>query len=39
MNVTENEVWRRNKDAGKQDVTAGGVPESDGWGAYGTGNL
>ena len=38
-NVPENEVWRRNNDAGKQDLCAGGVPESDGCGAYGTGNL
>ena len=28
--VPENEVWRRNKDAGKQELCAGNIPESDG---------
>ena len=30
-NVPENEVWSRNKDARKQDLCAGSVPECDGW--------
>ena len=30
-NVPEKEVWRRNKDAGKQNLCAGSVLEYDGW--------
>ena len=29
--MPENDVWRRNKDAGKQDLGTGSVPESDGY--------
>ena len=29
--MPENEIWRRNQDAGNQDLCAGSVPECDGW--------